>query len=69
MFIPPKLLVYLALISILAGIVVKLFGIDFSEMGIMTQFPVKPQSFINFAEVILLLAISITLLRKKDYEE
>ncbi len=66
MFIPPKSLVYIALISIAAAIIGKMFGINFAEMGIITEFPIKPLSFINFAEVILLLSIAITLLRKND---
>lgn len=61
-----KILVYLAALSIVVGIGVKVFGIDFSSMGISTQFPIKPQSFLNFANSILLFSIALILLDKQN---
>jgi hypothetical protein len=62
----PKLLILLATLAIIAGIAVKLLGMDLSAMGISQQFPIKPQSFLNFANSALLLSIAVTLLRKNN---
>lgn len=61
-----KILVYLAAIAIIAGIVVKIGGINFSDMGISVNYPIKPQSFLNFANSILLFSIALFLMDKGD---
>lgn len=63
-----KMLVFLAALSILVGIVVKLAGFDFSAMGISVQYPVKPQSFLNFANSVLLFSIALLLMSNQDDE-
>ena len=65
MFIQPKHLVYLSIISIILGIIVKILGIDIGAMtGLMPTYPLKPLSFLNFSDTILLLAIALILLRR-----
>ena len=65
MFIQPKHLVYLSIISIVLGIIVKILGIDIGAMtGLMSTYPLKPLSFLHFSDTILLLAIALILLRR-----
>ncbi len=60
----PKVLIFMAVLSLVIGIIVKLIGFEFSQLGIGTLYPVKPQSFLNFSNTILLLAIAILLSKK-----
>lgn len=60
----PHLLIWLAIVAIAVGIVYKILGVDLS--GTFDVYPVKPQSFLNFAEVILLLSIALFLKNKQD---
>jgi len=60
-----KILVYLAALAIIAGIVVKIAGINFSDIGISVNYPIKPQSFLNFANSILLFSIALFLMDKR----
>ncbi|HOJ59470.1 MAG TPA: hypothetical protein PK878_04220 [bacterium] len=62
----PKILVVLAGISIVVGILVKLAGLDLSAMGLSTTFPIKPLSFLNFSNSVLLFAIAWMLLKKTE---
>jgi len=63
----PKVLVLLAGLSILVGILVKLIGLDLSAMGIISStFPIKPLSFLNFSNSVLLFAIAWILLKKTE---
>lgn len=57
----PILLVYLALVAIVCGIVFKLLGFDLTF--IFPEYPFQPQSFLNFANSILLLAIALRLIQ------
>lgn len=59
----PKSLIYLAVVSIVVGLVIKVFGIDFSQAGWFVTFPVKPLSFLNFSNSILLLSIALMVLK------
>lgn len=60
----PKILVLLAGLSIVVGVLIKLIGVDLSAMGISTTFPIKPLSFLNFSNSVLLFAIAWILLQK-----
>lgn len=62
----PKVLIFLSVLSLAAGILVKIVGFDFSQLGIGTTYPVKPQSFLNFSNTILLLSIALLLSNKKS---
>ena len=62
------ILVFLAALAIGVGIVVKVAGIDFSSMGMSVQYPIKPQSFLNFANSVLLFSIALLLMKKPDGE-
>ena len=62
----PKVLILLSVLSLAAGIIVKLIGFDFSQLGIGAIYPVKPQSFLNFSNTILLLSIALLLTNKKN---
>lgn len=53
----PKYLIWISILSIVAGVIYKVLGIDLSS--IFPRYPVEPQSFLNFANVILLLSIAI----------
>ncbi len=61
-----KIMVFLAAISILVGIAVKLIGVDFSAMGLGIMYPIKPQSFLNFANSVLLFSIAIFLMKNDE---
>lgn len=63
-----KYLVYLAILSIFLGIIIKFLSIDFSQMGISTVYPVRPISFLNFSNTLLFLAIAFILLNKQNKE-
>ncbi len=54
----PKIFVYLAILSIILGIITKLLGIRLSDLGFSDVYPFRPQSFIDFADTMLLLALS-----------
>jgi hypothetical protein len=61
----PKMLVFLAILSLFIGVCFKLFGIDVSAY--FGLYPFQPRSFLNFSNTILLLAIAL-LLMPRNYE-
>ncbi|MDP8244597.1 MAG: hypothetical protein P9L94_10990 [Candidatus Hinthialibacter antarcticus] len=60
----PHLLIWLSILSIIIGIVFKVAQIDLG--GTFGMYPVRPLSFVNFAEVILLLSIALLLKNRSD---
>ncbi|MBI1390274.1 MAG: hypothetical protein GC154_17680 [bacterium] len=54
-----SILIYAAVVSIIVGIAFKVLQIDLSAQ--FSTYPVRPLSFVNFSEVILLLAIALLL--------
>lgn len=55
----PHLLIWLSILSIIIGIAFKVLQVDLG--GAFGMYPVRPLSFVNFAEVILLLSIALLL--------
>ena len=55
----PSQLIYLAVAAIVFGVAFKLLGVDLTP--IFPDYPFQPQSFLNFANSILLLAIALRL--------
>lgn len=60
----PHLLIWLAILSIVVGIAFKILQIDLG--GTFGMYPVRPLSFVNFSEVILLLSIALLLKNRND---
>lgn len=58
----PKVLIILGVLAIVAGIFVKLFALDFTDM--FSLYPFKPQSFLNFANSVFLLSIAISVMKE-----
>lgn len=63
---PAKCLVYLAALSIILGLVAKVFGIDFTSLNLTSTFPIRPLSFLQFANTLLLLSIALSLLDRQE---
>jgi hypothetical protein len=59
-----RFLVLLAILSLIAGIFFKLLGLDLTS--IVSLYPFKPQSFLNFSNTALLLAIALLLFPKNN---
>ncbi len=62
----PKVLIYIAVISLVLGVLIKAIGFDFAYYGISMNYPIKPQSFLNFSNTVLLLSIALSLTGKKE---
>ncbi len=58
----PKVLIIIGLVSIVLGIIVKIFALDFTDM--FSLYPFKPQSFLNFANSVFLLSIAISVMKE-----
>ncbi len=63
------ILIVLAILSIAGGVVVKLLGLDLSAFGFSDVYPFRPQSFIDFADTLLLLAIAFIGLSLAEKQE
>jgi hypothetical protein len=61
----PKMLIFLAILSLFMGICFKLLSIDITTY--FGLYPFQPRSFLNFSNTILLLAIAFLLL-PRNYE-
>lgn len=59
----PKPLIFVAVLSILAAVVIKLLGIPLS--GADAPYPFQPRSFLNFSNSLLLLSIALSVLKKE----
>lgn len=59
-----KLCVAVAVIAVIAGIVFKCAGLNLN--GYFPTYPVKPGSFLNFADTVLLFSIAFLLMAKKE---
>ncbi len=59
----PITLIWLGVISIIIGILFKLFQIDLSQT--FDLYPFQPRSFLNFAICVFLLSISISVLKEE----
>ncbi len=64
----PKTLIYLALASIICGLLFKILNIDLAKMYISTVYPILPNSFLRFSNSILLLSIALSVLNLKKEE-
>ena len=64
----PKTLIYLAIVSIICGLLYKILNMDLVKMGISTVYPILPNSFLRFSNSILLLSIALSVLNLKKEE-
>ncbi|RJP26245.1 MAG: hypothetical protein C4527_15745 [Candidatus Omnitrophota bacterium] len=55
----PKILIFVSILSIFLGVLVKVFGIQLSDYVFSDLYPFRPQSFIDFANTLLLLSIAL----------
>lgn len=62
----PRILIAFALVSMALGVLVKLFGADLTGYLIAGTYPVRPISFLNFANTLLLLSIAVSLLNRGE---
>lgn len=58
-----KVLIFAALISLVCGIIFKLFQIDLTQY--FDLYPFRPGSFLNFANTVLLFAIALLLVDRR----
>ena len=61
-----KYCIYIAMFSLLLGIISKLLNIDYTSMGISVNYPIHPKTFLEFANTLLLLAIALLLAGRSD---
>lgn len=58
----PKPLIFVAILSILAAVVIKLLDLQFLPNAV---YPFYPRSFLNFSNSLLLLSIALSVLKKE----